>query len=30
MMMEREILAKARTYAFSLIEKVDHYPYHNV
>ena len=30
MIMEREILAKARTHAFSLIEKVDHYPYHNV
>lgn len=29
-MTEREILAKARLHALSLVEKVDHYPYHNV
>lgn len=29
-MTEREILAKARAYALSIVEKVDHYTYHNV
>lgn len=29
-MTEREILAKARAHALSLVETVDHYPYHNV
>lgn len=29
-MTEREILAKARAHALSLVEKVDHYSYHNV
>lgn len=29
-MTDREILTKARAHAFSLIEQVDHYPYHNL
>jgi HD superfamily phosphodiesterase len=29
-MTDKEVLTKARTYALSLIDQVDHYPYHNV
>ena len=29
-MTDREILTKARAHAFSLLELVDHYPYHNL
>lgn len=29
-MTDKEVLAKARTYALSLVDQVDHYPYHNV
>jgi predicted metal-dependent HD superfamily phosphohydrolase len=29
-MTDRELLAKARSHALGLLERVDHYPYHNV